>query len=357
MTAQLVAAGPLHGLEALAPFNRPAYASHTLIAATLGRRLGPEYAALFARPEVTGEEVKWWTDLPGPVRRWSDLPADARAKLDAGRLRLGGEIGQLIASLGRAGINTSDGNLAHILSGAAEIPGREHIYAVGDQPVLAFWGFRRTGGASVNALAPLAAAGAAPEVAALRAPVVPGGRSIWPWLAALLLLALVAVSALWWWHPRRESRAPIAEQPTAPAPPIPTPTAPTKLVLPQNLTDKSLGFLEGLWRARTELYWGNAMRRIPIDVFYRMGANGRGEIFIRRPDGSYCKGPARASAGKPNVLDFQVPNPPVCPDGTTINAFTLNCSRLPDGAASCEGVNIPDDVSFAAEFERADHLP
>ncbi len=155
MTGQLLSSAPLKGLDALVVFDRPVYESYEQIAGVVAQRLGPQHAAVFARPELADGQVRWWADLPGPARRWSELGAAERARLEPTRLQLGEEIARLTADLSRAGINTPKGNLSQILHAALEVPGIEHLYVVDDQPVLTFWGFRGAGGDGVNGLAPL----------------------------------------------------------------------------------------------------------------------------------------------------------------------------------------------------------
>ncbi|MGO8869609.1 MAG: hypothetical protein ACLQME_24245 [Alphaproteobacteria bacterium] len=418
MTGQLLSGAPLKGLEALVVFDRPVYESYEQIAGVVAQRLGPQHAAVFARPELADGQIRWWAEVAGPARRWSELNAADRARLEPTRLQLGEEIARLTADLSRAGINTPKGNLSQILHAALEVPGIEHLYVVDDQPVLTFWGFRGAGGDGVNGLAPL------PE-AALAGALAPAARWwLWPWLLlAALLLALLAAFLAWWLLLRKPAVAPVPALPpvasrvetplprepslpptttppqeetipppqpppetnalvpqreTVPGPlpvpkPVPPPAEPPpkvaeaspqpapaapgdRLTLPPDF-NKDLRFLEGLWRSRTGLFWGNRWHKLPIEMFYRLGADGSGELLVRRPDGTYCKAPAFARGGDANVLSFETAGRPLCPDGSTMNSLVVQCMRLPDGAASCSGTNIPSGVKFAAELERADSLP
>ncbi|WP_281352658.1 hypothetical protein [Skermanella pratensis] len=223
MTEQILARGRLSDHTGLAVFNKPVFESHGRLVETVRQHLGQRYAAVFSRPEVRPDgEVVWWTGQEGTVRRWTDLEAEERARLDPARLEMGGALERLASDLGRSGINTRLGNMSPILAAAPEIPGIEHLYVVGDQFALAFWGFRGNTG-SVNAF------GRIPEpVVPPVAPVVPPPVRGFPWLRLLLgalLLALLA-ALLWWWLATRTPEplpAPEPLPPVVPEAPVPEP--------------------------------------------------------------------------------------------------------------------------------------
>ena len=240
-------------------FNRPVFQAHTEIVRVIRQRLGDGTAALFARPERSGDEIAWFTGEPGEVRRWLDLPLAERARLEPLWAALDGQLSGLAASLD-GGINTRDGNLAHVLKAAFVVPGPEHLYLVGGRPVLAFWGFRGVGQSGVWPLR-----STFPEPPPAPAPV-PSRRRLWLWLLALLVLAL-AVLLVWWLWPGAvpvEPPPPIAKPgappplptltPPAPLPqsepptPAPEPAPPAKVDLPQQGWDAhDLSILQGCW--------------------------------------------------------------------------------------------------------------
>ncbi|QQP89214.1 hypothetical protein IGS68_25015 [Skermanella sp. TT6] len=217
MTEQILARGRLSDHTGLAVFNKPVFESHGRLVETVRQHLGQRYAAVFSRPEVRPDgEVVWWTTQEGAVRRWTELGAEERARLDPARLEMGAGLERLASDLGRSGINTRLGNMAPILAAAPEIPGIEHLYVVGDQFALAFWGFR-DGTGSVNAFGRIPE----PVVPPPAAPVVPPAPVRgFPWLRLLLgalLLALLA-ALLWWWLAGRTPE-PVPE-------PVPPPVVP-----------------------------------------------------------------------------------------------------------------------------------
>jgi hypothetical protein len=107
---------------------------------------GPPHALLFAEPvpSHSGAETGWYSEaegMPSPIaalpdaehartaERLSELVAGARAL--AGRLRGRREGGER--------------HFAELIERALCLPGRDHVYVVGDQPVLVGWGHARTG--------------------------------------------------------------------------------------------------------------------------------------------------------------------------------------------------------------------
>ncbi len=283
------------------------------------------------------------------------------------------------------------------------------------QFVLAFWGFRpadRAEGFDPLAfrepvevpVAPVATA--AP--AALVAPVAAAGFPWLRWLLLGLLLLLLLLLLLWWLYtrqppfswlprwgappavemvipedtvpttPRQIPEAVVPEPPvqpvvpekpalpveTKPVPEVPraevappeVKTAPKALTMPEDFS-KDQSFLEGTWRNRTGLRLGDK----PVDVFYKVGPDGKGQMFLKLPgqDG-YCTGPVTIGTDE-KALKFSQSDSLSCPNGATVNRARVTCVRGADGKASCDGVNLQDngadDSHFTVDMERVDRLP
>lgn len=189
----------------LGAFGKPAWQSHTQLRAMLLGRAGPRVANFFSRPAMDGDSgaLTWVAEVQGEARTWDQLPQAERASraMDLEVIRSG--LARLAGELREAGGTQAGGAGAYasLLEQAVKVPAKgEHLYFVGDQPVIAFWGFADETGASVEpaARAPeYARLGALPAAPlATPAPVAPppaksAGRPWWWWLLALLALLLL----------------------------------------------------------------------------------------------------------------------------------------------------------------------
>lgn len=206
-------------------FGKPAWQNHVQLRAMLMGRRGPDAAAFreaanyFARPTFDPDagELRWHAEVSGSARAWSSLGDEERAalqpKLDALRSRLLSFVHELrsqSAPAPAAGQAPGGGAaFASLLEQAMKVPdghGDEYLFVVGEQPVIAWWGFENHDGTSVDpavhlprAAAPMAAAPAAAAVAA--APMLEDKkkRPWWWWLlwALLALLLLALLLGLW----------------------------------------------------------------------------------------------------------------------------------------------------------------
>ena len=175
--------GPLlvqEGIERYRPlgaYGRAVHESHLQIRNVLGARLGPRFADYFSEPGIDARDrsARWTATVSGPVHRWRDLPADeqVRRALDMEELRAG--FLALIGSMRTAGAapgeepGGSPQAFASLLEQALTVPDGDHLYFVGDQPVVTFWGFRRQDGHGIDALTlrpPAPATAAAPGTVA-----------------------------------------------------------------------------------------------------------------------------------------------------------------------------------------------
>jgi hypothetical protein len=196
-------------MEPLGAFNQPVYRSYSQLRAALLNDLGTPFADYFARPDFDSDAARigWVAHELGEPRRWIDLSPDEHARLDPVRQRLQDGFTAYREQLEAAPENSTRGNFGKLLAQALRVPGMQYLYVLGDQPVVAFWGFRS---ASTNsAVDPLMVAagsvtlGSGAASGAGATTVVAGTATRrrlgwWWWLLGLLLLLLL-LALLWWW--------------------------------------------------------------------------------------------------------------------------------------------------------------
>ena len=179
--------------------------SHAQLQAMLTKNLSKEHALFFAEPvhEASGASVDWYTEAQGTPVALASLPQDAQTAAVARIQAIAAEVNSLAQSLIESpdSPKTIRGN---ILALALRYPGPEHIYMVGNQPVLTCWGFAPgTMGAQPQDLMRLGVAAVAAKAAPSAAPeATPGMENIPPaapvaakrgglgWLWALLSILL-----------------------------------------------------------------------------------------------------------------------------------------------------------------------
>ena len=164
----------------------PAIASASAILEQVGRSV-PQLGGFLAEPVVAEDRntIDWYATISGTAIPLQSLQGGDRV---AAEERLQFRLGQLRA-LAAA---TSDARLKALLEAAANYPGPDSVFVVGQEPVLTQWGSRARRGAAV--VPPTAAPQAATAVAAT-------SRS---WLAPVLvaLLLLVVLLGLMGWIQR-----------------------------------------------------------------------------------------------------------------------------------------------------------
>lgn len=185
---RLVKTTTLAGLRPLGLHGQPAIDSYRQLAAVLENRLGPDHAALFARPERRRDGgIDWFTDRPGAIRSFDELDEPARRSLEADLNQKLEDVAGLARALGEV-------HLARLLRHAVEVAGPQSRLAVGDRPLLILWGFaseREAPGVPRHS----AAVPPAPALASLAA--APWGlRDWWRWLLLALLVLLAVLLAL-----------------------------------------------------------------------------------------------------------------------------------------------------------------
>lgn len=136
--ARLFASSARAGLRPLIAGAHAVYTLHLQLANVLEERGGgAQLAAFFAEPHEGRTEIDWYSQLLGPVVRWLDAPARERAASQPALRARVAEVAGLIEELRRAGQD----QIAAILEASLTVPGEQHIYLIGGEPVLTCWGF------------------------------------------------------------------------------------------------------------------------------------------------------------------------------------------------------------------------
>ena len=191
--------------------------SYAQLVSMLDKKLSREHSLFFAEPvhDASGVTTDWYTEAEGTPVPLSELPPEEQQKALVKISSLAKDINGQADSL-KNSEKSSESIRGNILALALRLPGKEHIYMVGDQPVLTCWGFTPgTIGAQPEDLMRLGAAlpvtgmrstepaateatehGAAPR--SVSPVAVPGTTSPFPWWRALLafLLGLLLLTAL-----------------------------------------------------------------------------------------------------------------------------------------------------------------
>lgn len=131
------------GLRPQGTGGQTALEIHPTIDRYLRRNLSAAHADLFAEPNVVsvGSMVDWYASIETPAapRLLSDVPEERRAALYARLAGLVNDIRTRALEL-RNSAQQSERLLGQLLLLALEVPGEDCVYALGDQPVLIFWG-------------------------------------------------------------------------------------------------------------------------------------------------------------------------------------------------------------------------
>ena len=120
--------------------------------------MGPKYANYFAKPVLDPEtgELRWTSEVPGAARSWEAMTPDEQGQaaldLEMIRSKLLEYAGELRAQGG--GQPGGASAYASLLEQAMKVPAQGNfLHFVGDQPMIAFWGFETQAGGSVDAAA------------------------------------------------------------------------------------------------------------------------------------------------------------------------------------------------------------
>lgn len=195
--------GAVGEMQALGAFGRPVHSLYAQLRAVVEARLSPRHAGMFAEPVMHSDNrIDWYAPAAGTPLRLAALAPDQAAAARATLHQLAADLTALSATL-TASASDSDQAMGHLIALALSTPDDSHIFVLGDQPVLTFWGFARRGGGSRTT--PLYGYGgqatqpaaAAPMPAAAAAVAVRGSPLPWlMWSFAALLLAIAILLML-----------------------------------------------------------------------------------------------------------------------------------------------------------------
>jgi hypothetical protein len=178
------------GLEPLAGNPPELQEKHARLQRVIRRHLPGVTASLLAQPKPVpgGQQLDWYSDLAGQPVTLSSLPSvdqKAARTLLADRLASISKLADELPALA-----PEDAEIASLLRQATSYPGDEHVYLVGGEPVLTFWGYR-----------PLHA-----SAAAAGRDQTPGRRARVVWLA-LAFLVTAAAAGGWLWHEKAREQS------------------------------------------------------------------------------------------------------------------------------------------------------
>lgn len=242
-TGTLLCSLTTEGMEPLGAFNQPVYRGYGQLRAALLNELGALHADYFARPDTdaSGKSIGWLAHDSADARRWVDLSPEEKTRLQPVLQRVQSGFAGYLTQLEAAPANSPRNNFAKLLAQALCAPGQEFLYIVGEQPVLAFWGFKpmkaaegvdplriSAGSTILGGTGAAVAPAAVPPVAVVA--VEARKRRWWLWLLLLALaLLLAALLGFWLWrnHVREQeaelrrliSTLPGGEQSVVPQPP------------------------------------------------------------------------------------------------------------------------------------------
>jgi hypothetical protein len=144
MDTILIATTRQEGLHAIGTGGQPVIQAYDQLARYLRRSFSEEHARLFAEPNHNPSRgtVDWYAAADGPLVPLTEAGPDLRHAVETRLARLRDDIRQRAGVLAKSG-DGGDRLLGQMLELALEIPSEDHIYCVGEQPVLACWGMLR----------------------------------------------------------------------------------------------------------------------------------------------------------------------------------------------------------------------
>ena len=77
----------------------------------------------------------------------------------------------------------------------------------------------------------------------------------------------------------------------------------------------------------------------------------KGEVVIRRQDGTQCRGPAKALRTDGGGVRIEESGPLACDDGSSFTPSVTECQPDTQGRAVCRGLN-PDGSEYNVEITR-----
>lgn len=357
-------------------FGAPVYHSYVQMRAMFLAQRKDKLANYFARPTCDPDlgELRWTSEVPGAARRLRELRPEELVRCKNEVAGIKGELQALVADLRRRGGSGSGGgaSFASLIEQAMRVPSQgEFLYFVGEQPVIAFWGFEDQTGTSVDPAAvvsssawPPAPEDHVPRTSALLADSDAGLHAAeplqriprWWWFFAPLLLLAIAFALLRWW----DSASPVTIGSDG-APQTAGREAGAQLEIPPGALERGdLSFLEGLWQLgdeRMAVYEGRPDNVVGSNrLVLRFGSDGTGTNYaverIRRGQPqSACSGGLRAHTdGKTLYFERLVCTVPGKPEAGASGSSRHECV-LAGGKTTCYGVN-DDGVRWKAPLRR-----
>lgn len=124
---------------------------------------------------------------------------------------------------------------------------------------------------------------------------------------------------------------------------------PKPLDIPPDAAAKGdVGFMDGQWRSGQGLV--DQADGKPLDQYYNFDKNGKGEVVVKRADGTECKAPAQAKFNGKNLTVEETADVR-CADGRTYGKSTTTCTRDAKGNTVCRGKN-PDGTTYTVPVRK-----
>lgn len=117
---------------------------------------------------------------------------------------------------------------------------------------------------------------------------------------------------------------------------------------PEAAAKGDVGFMDGQWRSGQGLV--DQADGKPLDQYYNFDKNGKGEVVVKRADGTECKAPAQAKFNGKNLTVEEIADVR-CADGRTYGKSTTTCTRDAKGNTVCRGKN-PDGTTYAVPVHK-----
>ena len=142
MAKSFLRSGSLNDILALGENGQPVYASALQLRETLRLRKQPSIADCLAIPQLneSGDRLDWYSPREGKVISWAAATDAARASALRHLENCLDGVAQ-ISSAAKASEKSALQFFGALLEKAFRFPDQNHVYLVGGQPVLTFWGF------------------------------------------------------------------------------------------------------------------------------------------------------------------------------------------------------------------------
>jgi hypothetical protein len=134
--------GSLNDILALGENGQPVYASALQLRETLRLRKQPAIADCLAIPQLNeaGDRLDWYSPREGKVVSWAAATDAARASA-LRQLENCLDVVSQISKAAKSSEKSASQFFGALLEKAFRFPDQNHVYLVGGQPVLTFWGF------------------------------------------------------------------------------------------------------------------------------------------------------------------------------------------------------------------------